>query len=214
MSIKKFILLLCTLGIFLMIITPVSSFTIHKTDNDTVYYSNGKSVISTAIYSKIGTDYEMKKDLDRIDKVVIKINNKTIKTINKGKGWSKYKYYPFGILERKILVNGNIKDKYVTIQAYSEDKLIKSRTDKIQYIRKSPTILSKEEAVTSARLILKDIYMYFKGKPKLKNLKVGTVDYLPKDGVWYASFVDAKSGKKIGYTYIDDKTRQTATGYQ
>ena len=212
MNIKKCMLLLCILGV-LTILTPIDAFTIHKTDNDMVYYSNGKSVLTIAIYSKIGTDYEMKKDLDQIDKITIKINNKTIKTINKNKGWNRYKYYPFGILERKVIVNSNISGKYMTIQTYSNDKLIKSRTDKIQSLQKKPSISSKEEATASARSILKNSYDLFKGKPELKNLKVTNVTYIVKDKVWYASFVNTKTGKRVGYTYIDDKTGKITTGY-
>jgi disulfide oxidoreductase YuzD len=184
----------------------VNAFSIHKTDKNTIYYSNGKSVITTVIYSKIGSDSEMGKDLNRIDKIVVKVNNKTVKTIKKDKGWNKSKYYPMGIIQRKILVNGNIKGKNVTIETYKNNKLIKSRTGTINNIPTKPTILSREDVVKAAKLVLKDYYAI---KDKT-NTKISKVQYLPESKIWDVTFKNTKTGKIVGGTYIDDITGKPA----
>ena len=199
MDFKKILIILLIVGALLTIITPSTAFSIHKSDNNTVFYCNGESVINVAIYSKFGSDFEMKNDLDKINKIVVKINKKTVKNIQRNKGWNKY--YPTGIIERRILVKGNIKNKNIIIQTYDKNnKLIKERVDKIQYLKKKQTILTKKEAIQIAKQLLKS------------NQKVGNAIYIPKFKSWDVDFVNIKTGKINGGTYVDDRRATIATG--
>ncbi len=138
------IILLATIAIFS---TSVTAFTIQKADKNTVTYLNNKSIITTSIVStNFISDSKMKKDLDSIDKILIKVNNKTVNTIKKDKSWNKNKYYPTAIINRKTIVNGNIKGKTVSILTYdSKNKVIKSKINKIKsvYLYNSKLIKSK-----------------------------------------------------------------------
>ena len=139
--------------------TPISAFTIQKSDKNTVTYGDGKSTIIVSIVSdKVISDSKMKKDLNQIDKIIVKVNGKKVNTIKKGKGWAKYKYYPFSILDKSTKVKGNVEGKNISIYAYDNKKrLIKSTNSKIKTISYIPR-LTKSQAIKYANLEAKRAY--------------------------------------------------------
>ncbi|MCL2157106.1 MAG: hypothetical protein FWH54_03690, partial [Methanobrevibacter sp.] len=109
MNIKKCIFILVIFTIFMGIIAPTHGFAIQKLDKNTATYYKGESkIVISIVSSNIASESKMKKDLDSISKIVVKVDGKTVNTINKGKNWSRYKYYPMSILNRKTIVKGNV----------------------------------------------------------------------------------------------------------
>jgi len=130
---KKYVFLFLLLGLIVVFLSPVNAFSVQELDKNTVTYINGKSVITVSIVSSnFVSDNKMKKDLNSINKIVVKVNNKTVNTIKKGSSWSKNKFYPTAIINRKTTVKGNIKNKTVSILVYNKkNKLIKSKITKL-----------------------------------------------------------------------------------
>ena len=70
-----YLIVFCVL--ILGLISSVDAFNIQKLDKNTVTYIHEKSVISVSIVSTdLVSDFKMKKDLNRIDKIVVKVNGK------------------------------------------------------------------------------------------------------------------------------------------
>ncbi|MCL2157108.1 MAG: hypothetical protein FWH54_03700 [Methanobrevibacter sp.] len=126
------------------LVSSVDAFNIQELDKHTVTYINGKSVITVSIVSSnFVSDNKMKKDLNSINKIVVKVNGKKVNVIKKGKGWQKNKYYPTAIIDRKTIVNGKIKGKNVTILTYTKSNKL---------IKKSSNIIASTYATTSKKL--------------------------------------------------------------
>jgi hypothetical protein len=177
----------------------VDAFVIQKTDSRNVYYSGGDSIITVNIVSNnVASVNKMVDDLNKINKVVVKVDGKVVSTVYKGKTWSRYKYYPSSILFRKE-IKGNIKGKKVSILTYdNKNKLIKSRTNKVKSV--STMLTSQKEAKKSAqKYINTSIY------------KIGGAT-LNKYGVWFVDYLDKKTNKKVGEILIDDRTGDMGYG--
>lgn len=65
---------------------------------------------------------------------------------------------------------------------------------------KVKTITSKSDVTKEANKILNSNKDFFGKNAVVKNVKYDG------NGLWSADFVDSKTGKKVGTTYIDDKT--------
>jgi len=208
MKIIKYFCIFLILVVGLSILMPLSAFSIQKLDKDSVTYCNGNSYISTSIVStNIGSDYKMKKDLNKIEKVIIKINGKTVRSFYKGKSWNKSEYYPMAIIDRETMVKGNIKGKKVGIFAYGKNnKLLKSQVGKIKSIKVSKSITSKNEAIFAAKQFLK-IY-HNDSNLKISDAKLVVNKY---GGIWHVSFMDIRTGEKKGSILISDETGDIAT---
>ena len=68
------------------------------------------------------------------------------------------------------------------------------------------TITSKSDVIKEAKRILNDGRDFYGKNAVVKNVK-----YHKSSGLWSADFVDSKTGKYLGYTYIEDSTGEVAT---
>jgi len=204
---KKMFYLIVFCVLIFALISSVDAFSIQKLDKNTVFYIDGKSEISVSIVTTdFVTEYKMKKDLNRINKIVVKVNRKTVNVIKKGKGWQKNEYYPLGIIDRETKVKGSIKGKKVSILAYNKkNELIKKQTNVVKSIR--TTDFTKAQ-------IKKICINYLKKWPEdfgnSSVTKVGKIKYLPLGNVWDVDFVNIKTGKVVGGTYINGETGDIA----
>lgn len=171
MNMKYIVFFIILLVVFLI---PVNAFDIQDLDKNTVTYINGKSVITTSIVStNVISDSRMKKDLENIDKIVIKVNNKTVNTIKKGKNWNKNKHYPTSIINRKTIVKGNLKGKTVSILTYnSKNKLIKSKINKIKTIDLYSSKLIKSKYPKGSKLNQNQAKTILIKKSELNGMKI------------------------------------------
>lgn len=62
------------------------------------------------------------------------------------------------------------------------------------------TISSKSDIIKESNKILNNNRKFFGKNAVVNNAKYGG------NGMWYVDFIDSKTGKKVGTTYIDDKT--------
>jgi len=126
MKLKQYFFIFLLSISILLILSPANAFTIQKDNTNTVSYTCGVSIIDTKIISNYKSFSLMKKDLNAIDKIVIKVDGKKIDTIKKKTGWKRYKNYPKSI-NIETLVRGSLKNKNITISAYSKkNKLLDS----------------------------------------------------------------------------------------
>lgn len=129
MKFKYYLVMLVILTFFTIFLAPANAFTIQKLDKNSVTYSNGDSVITTAILSSnMVNEYKMEQDLNWINRVVIKLDGKTINKFNKGKTWKNNpNYYSAALISRKV-IKGNVMGKELTVLIYdNKNKLIKSK---------------------------------------------------------------------------------------
>jgi hypothetical protein len=213
MRMSKYFLLLFILISFFGLLNSVDAFSIQKLDkNNVVYNTNDKwSYISVSIVStNTGSDYKMKQDLNRVDKIVVKVNGKTIRSIEKeeeGSDWKKY--YPVAIIKRNVVYTGNIKGKKVGIYAYDKNnKLIKSKIAKVTSVHSTKQITSEKEAKA-----------YVKGELKKRKesqyLKVGKAYFgvnAYKQGYWLIDYIDTRTNKIAGQIPVSDRTGGLFTG--
>ena len=189
------------------LISSVDAFSIQNLDKNTIYYIHGKSEISVSIVSTdFVSDYKMKKDLNSINKIVVKVNGKKVNVIKKGKGWKKNSYYPLGIIDRETKVKGNIKGKKVSILTYDKKgKLIKKQTNVVKSIR--TTDFTKTQ--------IKKIGFYYLKKwsddyGNTSVTTVGNIKHHSLGNVWEVDFINIKTGKRVGGTYINGETGDIA----
>jgi hypothetical protein len=86
----------------------------------------------------------------------------------------------------------------------SEDSIATNKEGKSVKIDNSPkssTVSSKSEVIGEANSILNSNRGYY-GKYAV----VGDVEYLKESGLWEITFIDYRTGKRVGNTIIDDKT--------
>ena len=95
----------------------------------------------------------MKKELNKINTIVVKINGKTVNTIKKGNGWKKYESfnndfdYPM-IIDRTTILKKNLKDKKLGIYLYNnKNKLLKSKISTIKAKHISKVKITKKQAI-------------------------------------------------------------------
>ncbi len=205
---KKYIyILIILLATITISSTSVSAFTIQKADKNTVYYSNGKSVITTTIMSNnYLSDYKMSNDLDKINKIIVKVDGKTVNTINKGKHWNRYKYYPLAIIDKKTVINDNVKGKKIAIYTFNDkNKLIKSKINIVNSITTYKILISKSQSVKLGMKALKD-------QGTSKNYMVtGKAKYY--DGVWFVEVVDKQNKSLLSQVLINSTTGKALLKY-
>lgn len=211
---KSLILILCTFFIFAMFVSSVYAFSIEKSDKNTVEYINGKSIISTVIISDDWvSDSKMKSDLNRIDKVIVKIDNKEVNVIKKGKGWIRYKSYPTAIINRGTIVNGKIKGKNVTILTYTKsNKLIKKSTNIVtSFYTKNSKKLIKSKYPPYAQLSYKQaLKRANKNLPKNNYASYKGYYYIKGDLCW--AFNIYKKNIIVSELSVDDQTNTIEFG--
>lgn len=154
MKIKRYLLILLLILVFATIINNVSAFSIEKIDKyNPIMYVDGKSEIPVIIEPDVDLSFaQTKKELNSINKIVLKVNGKTVNTIKKEKSWNRYKTYPFSLIDRSTKIKGNIKGKKVGIYVYNKNnKLLKSKvfTVKPNYISKIK--ITKKNAIEIAK---------------------------------------------------------------
>lgn len=214
MNIKSLMLvLLCIFTIFTML-SSVNAFSIEKSDKDTIEYINGKSIISTVIISDDRiSDSKMKNDLNRIDKIVVKVDNKEINVIKKGKGWNKYKSYPTSIIDRKTIVKGKIKGKNVTIITYTKsNKIIKKSTNKVSsfYAKNSKNLIKSKHPPYAELNYNQALKRANKNLPKNNNAVYKGYYYIGGDLFW--AFNIYKKNVVVSELSIDDQTNTIGFG--
>ena len=159
MKIKKYLLVLCIVLVFIGVSDTANALKIEKLDDTSVVIHKNKSIITTHITpADSPSKTKMKKELNKINKIVVKINGKTVNTIKKGKGWKKYatfndEFYP-EIIDRTTIVKKDLKWKTLGIYLYtSKNKLIKWKISIIKPLHISKVKITKKQAIK----ITKDI---------------------------------------------------------
>lgn len=153
MKIKKYLLILCIVLVFICVSNTVNALKIEKLDDTSVIIHKNKSIITIHI-----TPYDtpsktkMKKELNKINKIVVKINGKTVNTIKKGKGWKKYASFNSGsypeIIDRTTIVKKNLKGKTLGVYVYnSKNKIIKWKISNIKPIYISKVKVTNKQAI-------------------------------------------------------------------
>ncbi|MCL2157109.1 MAG: hypothetical protein FWH54_03705 [Methanobrevibacter sp.] len=199
MKFKKILLVMLVVVLLFTVLNSVNAFVIQKTDSRNVYYSGGNSLITVNIVSNnVASNHKMANDLNRINKVVVKVDGKTVNKVYKGKSWNRYNYYPSSILFRKE-IKGNIKGKKVSILTFDKNNnLLKSKINTVKYV--STMLTSKKQAQKAAQKYI-----------NTSTSKIGNAT-LNKYGVWFVEYLDKKTGKKLGEILIDDKTGDMGYG--
>jgi hypothetical protein len=184
--------------------SSVDAFTIQDLDKNTVTYMYDKSTISVSIVSSnFVSDNKMKKDLNSINKIVVKVNNKTVNIIKKGGSWSKNKHYPTAIIDRKTIVKGNIKGKTVSILVYGKkNKLIDSKTNKVESVYYLNSRLIKSKNPKDSKLTYNQARRIFSKNPNVKGFKYRGYYYIHGNLCWSFEVPD----KYRTILTIDDKT--------
>lgn len=106
----------------------------------------------------------------------------------------------FPVNDSNISANGSDQEK---IQNNTTGILVNSNLDPDKSSNNQvnvKTITSKFNVVKEANKILNSNKDFFGKNAVVKNVKYNG------NGLWSADFVDSKTGKKVGTTYIDDKT--------
>ena len=207
MYIQKHILIILILFIFICL-TPINAFTVHDSDKNTVSYSQGKSIISTYIVADdILSESNMKKDLNKIGKITVKLDGKTVNTIKKGKGWTNYKYYPLAIIDKKTIVKGNIKGKKISINVYdNKNKLLTSKTDKLKTIyTKTSKKLVKSKYPKNSKLTYNQALKIAKigQKKSIETLNYRGYYYIEGDLFWSFKLSNKKTNDFTIYSVSD-----------
>ena len=204
MKIKKYILILCIILVFIGVSNTVNALKIEKLDDTSVVIHKNKSIITTHITTPYNpSKTKMKKELNTINKIVVKINGKTANTIKKGKGWEKYKsfndeFYP-EIIDRTTRIKKNLKDKKLGIYLYdSKNKLLKSKISIIKSKHISKVKITKKQAIK----ITNEVEESDKYPVKITNavLKKGNF-YKPY--YWKVTFTVPPENIKNHHVYID-----------
>jgi len=206
---KYFLSLFILISIF-GLLNSANAFSIQKLDkNNVVYNTNDKcSYMSVSIVStNMGSDYKMKQDLNRVDKVVVKVNGKSIYSIEKDDSeWKKY--YPVAIIKKNIVYAGNIKGKNVGVYVYDKkNKVIKSRITKLISVRSTKQITSEKEARAYGKQTLKEL-----NDPYLKLGKANFFVNKYKQGYWLIDYINTKTNKIVGQIPVSDKTGSVFNG--
>ena len=189
------------------IMSSVDAFSIHKADKNTVRYIYNESTITVSIISTdLTSELTMNKDLNSINKIVVKVNGKTVNVIKKGKGWYQKQFYPLGIIDRETKIQGNIKGKKVSILTYdNKNKLIKKQSNVVKSVRTSD--FTKAQINIEAINILKGMSKYW-GNTSVT--KVGSLKYDVYTNLWHVEYVNIKTGKFVGRTWISGETGEIA----
>ena len=204
MKIKKYLLILCIVLVFIGVLGTVNALKIEKLDDTSVVIHKNKSIITTHITpTDSPSKTKMKKELNKINKIVVKINGKTVNTIKKGKGWKKYVSFSDNfpttptIIDRTTIVKKNPKWKTLGIYVYnSKNKLIKSKISTIKPTHVSKVKITKKKAIK----ITKDIKDKYPIKITSAALKKGNY-YLPY--YWKVAYTEPGGAKWREYIYID-----------
>jgi hypothetical protein len=195
-----------TLLVFLAtVLAPASAFTIQKLDKDTVSYDKQSSYVTAAIVSNFASEAKMKRDLNRVEKVVIKVNGKKVDTLRKGKSWTStgQPYYPMALFD-VAKINGNIKHKKVGIYAYDKhNHLIKARVQTVNSVKTvtsavaKPYIMSRAEAIST--------YKNYLTHHNDSVTKVVDARHTKISDIWVLHTFDTKTNKTHS-VYVDDRT--------
>jgi hypothetical protein len=206
MNIKTLISSLCVFIFFLIFFSPVTGFSIQNLDENTITYINGKTVISTSIISDNAySNSNMKKELNNINKIVVKVDGKTVNIIKKDKGWNKYKYYPKAFINSKTVVNGKIIGKKVSILTYDKNnKIIKSKTNIVKTVNYLTTNVIKSKNPKFARLTYKQAYKSVE-KDLLPDYSLTYVGYFYFKGElqWNFITISKKTGNGVDFVLSD-----------
>ena len=183
--------------------TSADAFTIQKLDKKTVRYFLNESEITVSIVSDdLTSEFKMQDDLNRIEKIVVKLNGKTVNTINKGTGWHEHKFYPLGIINRDLRIQGNIKGKKVSILTYDQkNHLIKKQTNIVKSVRTSD--FTKAQMKKKANILLKERSENW-GNSSVT--KIGSIKYDVYTNVWRVDYVNIKTGKLVVRVYLSGET--------
>jgi len=154
MKIKKYLLILCIILVFIGISNTVNAMKIEELyENSVVIYKN-KSIVTTYISTPYNpSETKMKKELNKINKIEVKINGKTVNTIKKGNGWKRYQSFNDNfalptIIDRTTFVRKNLKDKKLGIYLYNnKNKLIKSKISTIKSNHISKVKITEKQAI-------------------------------------------------------------------
>ena len=152
MKINKYLLLLCIILVFIGVSDTVNGLKIEKLDDSPVIIYKNKSIVSIHITTDDDqSNSKMKKDLNKIEKIKVKINGKTVNTIKKDKGWDKYPSfnlsYPY-IIDRTTMIKKNLIGKKIGIYLYnSENKLLKSQISTIKPKNIAKVKVTKKQAM-------------------------------------------------------------------
>jgi len=203
MKIKKYLLILCLILIFIGVSNTANAINIEKLDDTSVVIYKNKAIVTTHITPEdFPTKTKMKKALNKINKIVVKINGKTVNTIKKGKGWEKYESFNIGvpeIIDRTTIIKKNLNGKKLGIYVYTnKNKLIKSKISTIKSNYISKVNVTKKQAIE----ITNEIEKADKYPMKITNavLKKGrfSIPYY-----WKVTFTVPPKNRMNHYVYID-----------
>ena len=155
MKIKKYLLIFCIVLVFIGVSDTVNALKIENLDDTSVVINKNKSIITTHITpTDSPSKTKMKKELNKINKIVVKVNGKTVNTIKKGKGWKKYASFSddfpttHTIIDRTTIVKKDLKWKTLGIYLYNnKNKLIKWKISTIKPKHISKVAVNKKEAI-------------------------------------------------------------------
>jgi hypothetical protein len=207
MNKQTYLLFIVAILIFFVCLCSVSAFSIQKMDEKSVEYNNNKSIITISIVAdNVVANYKMKNDLNNIEKIIVKVNGKIVNTIKKGKGWSKYKYYPMAILDRSTIIKGKVKGKNITILTYDKkNQIIKSKksTVKSVYAETTKNIINSKHP-KNARLTYAQAHK-MAVEPKDKEIKkIIYLGYYFLEGDLYWSFkAVSQKGEELYFSVYD-----------
>ena len=207
MNIEKYALILILFLISICCISSsVNAFSIQKLDENTVTYINGKSIITVSIISDNAySNSKMKKELNNVSKILVKIDGETVNTIKRDKGWNKSKYYPKAMVNSETIVNGKIKGKKVSILTYDKNnKLIKSKTGIVKTVNYLTTSLIKSKNPKFARLTYKQAYESV-AKDKDPNYTLKYLGHFYYKGTlqWNFILMNTKTGEGVDFSLSD-----------
>jgi len=164
MKLRKYLFLLCVFLVVIGVSSTVSALKIEELGEELGYTSvvihEGKSILTT----HITPDYyrqsasKQRKELNKINKIVVKINGRTVNTIKKGKGWKKYEpfnceFYP-EIIDRTTILKKDLKGKTLGVYLYNnKNKLIKWKISTIKPKHISKVKITKKQAIETTKWV-------------------------------------------------------------
>jgi len=165
MKLRKYLFILCVFLVVIGVSSTVSALKIEELGDTSVVIHEGKSIVTTHVTPDFSQSAsKQRKELNKINKIIVKINGKTVNTIKKGKGWKKYEpfnseYYP-EIIDRTTILKKNLKGKTLGVYLYNnKNKLIKWKISKIKPKHISKVKITKKQAIEETKRIEKaDIY--------------------------------------------------------